>query len=276
MQPMDRTGNRDLEPFAMKDQAAPPTGDSAGKAPKGAADALSKLDRSDQLAAVSSEMTQVLSNVTKGLGSIGGDAAKSLTKAAASAEVVGASLRRLVVNTLSAPIVLLMKVALVPLRLVQSLVGKAAPQAVAEEDEEDPVDWDEELAPKDEAPKRELKDFNDMLEKNIVFYDNQKLPLYSANMTRGVGSLGRQQQQLIMEMAQNAIRECGPLTAGMPPIPKGRFAGKVMEDVLGDVSPEDIKYFLTFAYKFASSYSGKNFRLSETYATWIMNGAPDD
>jgi hypothetical protein len=261
----------------MKDQAAPSSGsESASKAPQGAADALAKLDRTDQLAAVSSEMTQVLTNVTKGLGAIGGDAAKNLTKVAASAEVVGASVRRLLVNTLSAPLVLLMKVALVPLRLVQSLIGKAAPAAADEEDEEDPVDWDEELAPKDEEPKRQLKDFNDMLEKNIVFFDNQKLPLYSANMTRGVGTLGKQQQALIMEMAQNAIRECGPLTAGMPPVEKGRFAGKVMEDVLGDVSPEDVKRFLTFAHKYASSYSGKNFRLSETFATWIMNGAPDD
>jgi hypothetical protein len=260
----------------MKDQTAPPTDDAPSQAPKGASDALSKMDRNDQLAAVSSEMTQVLSNVSKGLGAIGGDAAKSLGKLGASAEVVGASVRRLLVNTLKTPLVLVMKVVLIPLRLVQSLVGKAVPEAVAEEDEEDPVDWDEELAPKDDTPKLQLKDFNDMLEKNIIFFDNQKLPLYSSNMTRGVGSLGKQQQELIMEMAQNAIRECGPLTAGMPPVEKGRFAGKVMEDILGDVSPEDVRRFLSFSHKYASSYSGKNFRLSETFATWIMNGAPDD
>lgn len=260
----------------MKDQTASPTEGAESRAPKGAADALSKVDRNDQLAAVSSEMTQVLSNVTKGLNALSGDAAKSLGKLGASAEVVGSSVRRLLINTLKTPLVLLMKVALVPLRLVQSLVGKAAPEAVAEEDEEDPVDWDEELAPKEEGPKLELKDFNDMLEKNIIFFDNQKLPLYSQNMTRGVGSLGKKQQELIMEMAQNAIRECGPLTAGMPPVEKGRFAGKLMEDILGDVTDQDVLRFVTFAYKYATSYSGKNFRLSETFATWIMNGAPDD
>jgi hypothetical protein len=261
----------------MKDQAAPSSSGEAASSPaKGASDALAKLDRSDQLAAVSGEMTQVLSSVSKGLGAIGGDAAKSLNKVAASAEVVGASVRRLAINVFATPVVLLIKVFLVPLRFVQGVLGKAVPEAVVEEDEEDPVDWDEELAPKDEAPKRELKTFNDLLEKNIIFFDNQKVALYSDKMTRGAGTLGRQQQAFIMEMAQNAIRECGPLTAGMPPIEKGRFAGKVMEDVLGDVSDDDVKRFMTFAYKYASSYSGKNFRLSETFATWIMNGAPDD
>ncbi|MBC7544850.1 MAG: hypothetical protein H7338_19165 [Candidatus Sericytochromatia bacterium] len=243
-----------------------------------ASDALSTVDRHNQLAAASGEMTKVLTQMSGQLGNLGGGAAKSLTKAAESAEVVGASVRRLLTSVFATPIVLLIRLVLVPMRLVQGLLGKATGSMgeAPADDDEDPVDWDEEMAPKVTEPARELKDFNDLLEKNIIFFDNQKMPLFSSNMTRGLGTLGRQQQEFIMELCLNAIKECAPLTAGMPPVEKGRFAGQMMEDILSDIAGEDVKRFITFGYKYASSYSGKNFRLSETFATWLMNGAPDD
>ncbi len=257
---------------------APPEAARRGTAGMSAADALASKDKNDQLSAVSGEMTKVLSQVSGQLGSLGGGAAKSLGKAAAGAEVVGASVRRLLTTVFATPVVLVMKVLLVPLRAVQGLLGKATGTSgdPVVEDEEDPVDWDEEMAPKNDEPVRKLCDFNELLEKNIIFFDNQKMPLFSSNMTRGLGTLGKQQQEFIMELALNAIKECAPLTAGMPPVEKGRFNGQMMEDILADITAEDVKRFMTFSLKYASSYSGKNFRLSETFATWLMNGAPDD
>ena len=79
-----------------------------------------------------------------------------------------------------------------------------------------------------------------------------------------------------MELTLAAIRECAPLTSGMPPVDKGPYQGQTLEELMGDVSADDASRFFTFACRYAASYSGKNFRISETFATWLMNGSPTD
>ncbi len=54
----------------------------------------------------------------------------------------------------------------------------------------------------------------------------------------------------------------------------GRFAGSKMIDAMAQSNAEDVYNFLRFVDSFPGKYLGKDWRISETYATWLINDAP--
>ena len=118
--------------------------------------------------------------------------------------------------------------------------------------------------------------FNDMLELNIIFMDNYKRPLYSKLQTRGTGRLGNMEENLILDTAINAIKECAEFTAELPSPTSGWFAGKKTFEIMSDVTNEDVQMFLGFVKSFPGKYIGKTWKMSETFATWIINNSPTE
>jgi len=57
-------------------------------------------------------------------------------------------------------------------------------------------------------------------------------------------------------------------------LPSGRYKGMKPIDVLGKTNADDIRSFLAFVKSFPGKYMGKNFKINETYATWIINNSP--
>jgi hypothetical protein len=56
-------------------------------------------------------------------------------------------------------------------------------------------------------------------------------------------------------------------------ITTGRFKGRQVFDVMATASTTDIQQFLSFLYAYKHLYWGKQWKASEVYATWLMNGA---
>ena len=53
-----------------------------------------------------------------------------------------------------------------------------------------------------------------------------------------------------------------------------RYAGKTVLEVLRDAKKEDIESFLKFVNDYPGKYMAQDFKLNETFATWLINNAP--
>ena len=54
----------------------------------------------------------------------------------------------------------------------------------------------------------------------------------------------------------------------------GDYVGKKTLAVMADCNTDDIRKFLEFVIARPRSYAGKEWKVSEIFATWLINGAP--
>lgn len=137
----------------------------------------------------------------------------------------------------------------------------AAPQAQAAQAEPEPV-----------AAAKQAK-FTDMIELNIVFTDNMKKPLYKKQQSMAQ-KLGAMEEDLIFSNALLAVSECAEFTADLPSPSTGLYAGQKIYDIMSNVTKDDVAIFLGFVKAFPGKYIGKEWKISETFATWLINNAP--
>ncbi|MGE3727075.1 MAG: hypothetical protein AB7I41_16050 [Candidatus Sericytochromatia bacterium] len=116
--------------------------------------------------------------------------------------------------------------------------------------------------------------YSDMLELNIVFTDNMKKPLYKKKPNAPSVRLGAMEEDLIMSNAILAINECAEFTLELPNPTTGLYAGQRIYDIMANVTKEDVAIFLGFVKAFPGKYIGKEWKISETFATWLINNAP--
>lgn len=57
-------------------------------------------------------------------------------------------------------------------------------------------------------------------------------------------------------------------------ITRGRFKGITWKQAMSRSTPEDLKAFLGFVRSYPGKYMGGTWKISETYATWLLNNAP--
>ena len=233
---------------------------------------LSKEEREALLAARTQEVSQMLKGVSSQLSDIQHEAARSVSRIADSAQLMAATAGQRFLQMLAMPFLFLLKLILFPLAVVQRLLGRFAPVRTYEDDGENETDWDAETAEKTEP--EVLATFNDMLELNIVFMDNQRVPLYSQAQTRGTGRLGKLEEQFIVDNAMQAIRECAEFTADLPTPTTGPYANEAIRTIMEGVQPLDVGRFLAFVKAFPGKYISKTWKVSETFATWLLNNAP--
>lgn len=123
-------------------------------------------------------------------------------------------------------------------------------------------------------PKKEEKiliaSFNDLTNLNITFTDNYDVPLYKKN----VNSFSKSEEELIMANAILAIQQCAEFTKDSPPISDGRYKDQRIEDIMELVSPQDISMFLGYVKSKPKKYVSKSWKISETFATWLINNSP--
>ncbi|MBC7541246.1 MAG: hypothetical protein H7338_00795 [Candidatus Sericytochromatia bacterium] len=122
-------------------------------------------------------------------------------------------------------------------------------------------------------------DFVLLAEKNIVFTDNHKNPLYTMDQLRtakGYTASSEVVKPLIMEKVYVAFQEVAPKARGLPVPDKGRYAGRAMDDVLFNINEIDVALFFDYVLRFPVGYVGKNYRLTESFAGWAVSGTPDD
>lgn len=122
-------------------------------------------------------------------------------------------------------------------------------------------------------------DFVALAEKNIIFTDNHKNPLYTMEQLRtprGYTASSEVIKPLIMEKVYTAFQEVAPKARGLPVPDQGRFAGRPMDDVLYNIAEADIAFFFDYVLRFPVGYVGKSYRLTESFAGWAVSGTPDD
>ncbi len=121
--------------------------------------------------------------------------------------------------------------------------------------------------------------FSDLAFLQIFFTDNSQQPFYDLRTL-----LTREKKEYIdslyVSMSAN-LKEIYELIKGTSQgdelsavMTTGNFAGKSILQMLQDAKKEDIESFLFFVYSFPAKYMSEKYKLSETYATWLLNEAP--
>jgi len=80
-----------------------------------------------------------------------------------------------------------------------------------------------------------------------------------------------------IETMRRAIMEVAEFVQGEAidaPRKSGRYAGRRASEVIGAVTRADIEAFLAFVTSFPGNYIGHRWKVSETFATWVINNGP--
>lgn len=157
-----------------------------------------------------------------------------------------------------------------------------------EEDEEDEEGEGEDGELKARHPKKEGEydayddngfkkiSFLDLQELNINFTDNKNNPLFHFDMRKTQSY--RPSPMVIDPIASRAsiqaIKECAERAGSIPPAMEGPYANIPLSTVLGNVQETDLQSFLRYVKAYPGNYVGRNLKISETFATWIVYGAP--
>lgn len=175
----------------------------------------------------------------------------------------------------------LLKLLNIPLHLInllarkvnQRMGGRPASTGLAPVDGSDMSAYEPEPEPEPEPVNAKNSNFSDMLELNILFTDNMKKALYKKKpgMAQKMGAM---EEDLIISNAMLAIAECAEFTTELPSPATGIYAGKRIYDIMSNVTKEDVAIFLGFVKAYPGKYIGKEWKISETFATWLINNAP--
>lgn len=128
------------------------------------------------------------------------------------------------------------------------------------------------------VPEKQVS-FVALAEKNIIFTDNRKVPLYTQEQMIGKNGYAVSEtvvRPLIMEKVIEAFQEVAPKAKAIPTPDKGIYAGRPMTEVMEQISEVDVDRFLRYVLKFPVGYAGKRYRITESFAGWVVSGTPDD
>jgi hypothetical protein len=147
------------------------------------------------------------------------------------------------------------------------------------------VEYEEDNEEKDDNKKENTNEprkpvtFLELAEKNIIFTDNRKRPLYTLEQLRDKSGYTASESvvnPIIMENIINAFREVAPKARSIPTPETGKYAGTPMDQVMENITEEDIMEFLEYVRNFPRGYVGKNYRITESFAGWAVSGTPED
>lgn len=158
-------------------------------------------------------------------------------------------------------------------RINQKLIEK---NLVQPKIEEKPPEEQVEKAP---PPPPAKVSFLELAEKNIIFCDNRKRPLYTLEQMKGKHGYTVSEDviaPMILEEITRAFHEVAPKAKAIPTPTSGIYAGIPMDQVMEHISEEEIMRFLGYVHNFPRGYVGKSFRITESFAGWVVSGTPDD
>ncbi len=121
---------------------------------------------------------------------------------------------------------------------------------------------------------------SELAQLNIDFNDISSEPLY--HVRQFIFDDNREFEGYVLKLMCKDVIATAEMIKPMIPdnpqwditIEKGKYGGKKMVDVMADVTPDDIRSFLSFVKSFPGKYMGHTWKINETFATWIINSAP--
>ena len=110
---------------------------------------------------------------------------------------------------------------------------------------------------------------------HITFLDNYKKPIADYH-TLYTDLSAENNAALMAKMitAQNEVVEFVVNTEIDALRKTGRYTGRKASDILKQTTPQDLEDFFRFVLSYPGKYIGKDWKVSETFATWIINDAP--
>ena len=135
---------------------------------------------------------------------------------------------------------------------------------------------DPQYQPPPEAPRYAPVSFADLQELNVEFTDNYDQPLF--DFAKYANSQYKVSKMIVdpaaMEAALWSIRECATRAGAIPPAQEGPYANIPLNEVMDNIVEEDLMAFLNYVKAFPGNYVSRNLKVSETFATWVVYGAP--
>lgn len=118
--------------------------------------------------------------------------------------------------------------------------------------------------------------FLDLHELNINFTDNKNNALFNFDVrkTQSYKPSPMVVDPIATRAAIQAIHECAERAASIPPAMEGPFANIPLSTVLSNITEDDLQSFLRYVKVYPGNYVGRNLKISETFATWVVYGAP--
>jgi len=118
--------------------------------------------------------------------------------------------------------------------------------------------------------------FLDLHELNINFTDNKNIALFHFDIrkTQSYRPSPAVVDPIATRAAIQAIRECAQRASSIPPAMEGPYANIPLSTVLENIEEEDLQNFLRYVKVYPGNYVGRNLKISETFATWVVYGAP--
>jgi hypothetical protein len=110
---------------------------------------------------------------------------------------------------------------------------------------------------------------------NVILTDIYDEPIVEEDILffeYGVGV----EEQALAAMAEDIRFVAGEMRGQMddPAVEEGSYAGNSLFDVMEKATEEDVVAFLTYVKNRPARYTGHNWRVSEVFATWVVEGAP--
>ena len=127
-------------------------------------------------------------------------------------------------------------------------------------------------------PKNQKDIFLEVALLNIRFVDNERLWLAHPRMLMYYSTPELEKEvynfmkQEVVEIYDMIKDDTNPTYT--TPTTAGRFKGKNLVEAMRITKTEDLKAFLGFVRSFPGKYMGGTWKISETYATWIINNSP--
>ena len=118
--------------------------------------------------------------------------------------------------------------------------------------------------------------FLDLHELNINFTDNKNNALFNFDVrkTQSYKPSPMVVDPIATRGAIQAIHECAERAASIPPAMEGPYANIPLSTVLSSINEDDLQCFLRYVKVYPGNYVGRNLKISETFATWVVYGAP--
>ncbi|MBC7472828.1 MAG: hypothetical protein H7263_00945 [Candidatus Sericytochromatia bacterium] len=118
--------------------------------------------------------------------------------------------------------------------------------------------------------------FLDLHELNINFTDNKNNALFHFDIrkTQSYRPSPMVIDPIATKASIGAIHECAERAASIPPAMEGPYANIPLSTVLSNIDEGDLQAFLRYVKVYPGNYVGRNLKISETFATWIVYGAP--
>lgn len=264
------------EKEAKEKLAPPPPPPPKKEAPKEAPKKQAKKKAPEKLPSVGGDESPELEEILAKMNEL----ARATQQLLANASVAAKSLAVMIITPMLPLLNKLLKLLNIPLQFINLLAKKInarmsnkpmptqSPDAAATAAAAEP-----EPEPEPEPIDAKTATFSDMIELNIAFMDNMKKPLYKKK--QGMAQkLGAMEEDLIVSNALLAISECAEFTKELPSPAEGIYAGQKIYDIMSNVSKEDVAIFLGFVKAYPGKYIGKEWKISETFATWLINNAP--